>query len=428
MSKRLLSLLLAVLALGLVAAGCGDEEKSTSSSSNSGSSTSTMEDHNMDDSSKSAAGSGEGVDSGAAELRAGLTALLEEHVYLAGIAVTQGVGEGLDSPQFKAAATTLDANTQGLTDAIGGVYGDDAGKQFQELWRKHIGFFVDYTKGLATKDAKMAKKAQADLDGYRKDFGAFIASANPNLPADAVAAELDPHVKSLSAAIRSVVGGKADAFDKLKTAADHMPMTAKVLAGGIAKQYPDKFTGNSDSGASELRAGLTGLLEEHVYLAGIAVKMGVDNGLDSAQFKAAAGTLDTNSNNLADAIGGVYGKDAGAQFLELWRKHIGFFVDYTKAKATNNKKGIAKAKKNLDGYRTDFGAFIASANPNLPADAVAEELKGHVETLFTAIDSVVAGKGDAFDNLKKAADHMPGTAKTLAGGIAKQYPDKFPAS
>ena len=239
MSKRLLSLLVAVLALGLVASGCGNDEKSTSSSSAS-STTSTMEDHDMDTSSK-ASGSGEGVESGAAELRAGLTGLLEEHVYLAGIAVANGVGQGLDSGEFKAAAATLDTNSKGLADAIGSVYGDDAGAQFLELWRKHIGFFVDYTKAKATKNKKAAAKAQKALDGYRTDFGAFIASANPNLPADAVAAELKPHVKSLSDAIDSVVAGKGDAFDKLKAAADHMPMTAKVLAGGIAKQYPDKF-------------------------------------------------------------------------------------------------------------------------------------------------------------------------------------------
>src|SRR5829696_1437250 len=102
MSKRLLSLLVAVLAMGLLAAGCGNDDKDTTSSSSS-SGTTTMEDHNSDDSSKSA-GSGEGVESGAAELRAGLTGLLEEHVYLAGIAVTNGVGNGLDSGEFKAAA------------------------------------------------------------------------------------------------------------------------------------------------------------------------------------------------------------------------------------------------------------------------------------------------------------------------------------
>jgi hypothetical protein len=220
MTKRLLPV---ALAAGLLVAGCGDDKTTPTASSGM---------HHT----SAAAGS-----TGASDLRAALTAQLQEHVYLAGIAVSQGVGQGLDSGEFKAAADTLDDNSMALADSIAGVYGDDAGKQFLALWRKHIGFFVDYTKGKATGDKALVAKARKNLDGYRTDFGAFIASANPNLPADAVAAELKPHIATLTAAIDSAVAGKADVFDKLRTAADHMPMTAKVLSDGIVKQYPDKF-------------------------------------------------------------------------------------------------------------------------------------------------------------------------------------------
>jgi hypothetical protein len=103
------------------------------------------------------------------------------------------------------------------------------------------------------------------------------------------------------------------------------------------------------------------------------------------------------------------------------------FVAYTKGKATKDKKAAAKAQKDLDGYRAEFGAFLESANPELTQDAVAEELKPHVASLSAAIDSVVAGKGDAFEKLREAASHMPQTANVLAGAIAKQMPDKFPA-
>ena len=423
LSKRPLLLLAAVASTGLIAAGCGNNEDQGNKNAISGNTSAQTED--------SSSASGEkltGTETGAAELRATLTAGLEEHVYLAGIAVTQGVGEGLDSKQFKAAAGTLDENSKALADAIGSVYGPDAGEQFLAIWRDHIGMFVEYTKGKATKDAKLAKKAQKDLDGYRAEFGAFLESANPNLTQAAVADELKPHVASLSAAIDSVVAGKADAFSKLREAASHMPQTASVLAGAIVKQMPEKFTGATDAGASELRSVLTAGLEEHVYLSGITVKMGVDNGLDSKQFKAAAGTLDENSKALADAIGSVYGDDAGKQFLALWRDHIGMFVEYTKGRATNDDKLVKKAASDLDGYRTEFGAFLESANPNLTADAVAEELKPHVASLATTVDSVVAGKTDAFSKLREAASHMPQTANVLAGAIAKQMPEKFPAS
>jgi hypothetical protein len=175
--------------------------------------------------------------SGAATLRTGLTSLLQEHVYLAGITT----GTALAGGDYKVPAATLDANSVALSQAIGSVYGDPAGQQFLALWRKHIGFFVDFTTGVAKKDQAAQDKARADLDGYRADFGAFLASANPNLTKQAVADELKPHVESLFSAIEAQGSKDPKAFDKLRAAAAHMPMTAEVLAGAIAKQYPDKF-------------------------------------------------------------------------------------------------------------------------------------------------------------------------------------------
>lgn len=128
---------------------------------------------------------------------------------------------------------------------------------------------------------------------------------------------------------------------------------------------------------------------------------------------------------LADVIGSVYGKAAGDEFLALWRKHIGFFVDYTKAKATNDQAGMDTAKSNLDGYRNDFGAFISYANPNLPKEAVAQELVPHIQTLLAAIDAQAAKDPSQYAKLATAAEHMPMTGKILAAGIAKQYPQKF---
>ena len=111
-----------------------------------------------------------------------------------------------------------------------------------KLWRAHIGFFVNYTLGQATGDKAMARSAEKDLDGYRADFGALIEGATEGgLTQDQVADALAPHVKSTIAAIDSVVAGRTDAFDKLQSAASHMPHIASALAGAIVAQFPDKF-------------------------------------------------------------------------------------------------------------------------------------------------------------------------------------------
>jgi hypothetical protein len=184
------------------------------------------------------------VDSGAAQLRRDLTDLLDGHVYLAGIAVEQAVlTEDPNSPQFKAAATTLDQNSQDLAAAIESIYGPEAGKQFLSQWRQHIDFFVDYTIGGISNDANVQQKAAADLAQYQKDFGAFLEEATGGeLQADAAAQALQMHVNSLLDTIDAVIAGDASAFDMLYGSAhEHMPMTAGALAGAIAGQMPESF-------------------------------------------------------------------------------------------------------------------------------------------------------------------------------------------
>ena len=75
------------------------------------------------------------------------------------------------------------------------------------LWRKHIGFFVDYTTGLAAKDAAKQDKAINDLIGYSEDFGAFVNSASPSLEKDAVAELVRAHAVTLKGVIDAQAAG-----------------------------------------------------------------------------------------------------------------------------------------------------------------------------------------------------------------------------
>src|SRR3546814_475185 len=222
-----------------------------------------------------------GVETGAAELRAGLTSLLQEHVYLAGAAISTAVQAGgdMEAPAVVSAVDTLDANSVALSEAISSVYGEEGGAQFLELWRNHIGFFVEYTLGGATGDTAMQEAAGQKLDDYRADFGAFIESATDGeLTGDVVAENLQMHVDMLIVAVDAVLAGSPDVYAKLQAAAEHMPTTAIALTGAITTQFPDMFDGDPASPASELRSGLTYLLQEHVYLAGLAINQAVADG------------------------------------------------------------------------------------------------------------------------------------------------------
>lgn len=173
-------------------------------------------------------------------LRATLRTLLQEHAFLAANAT--GAALGGRKAEFESAAQALDMNSVDVSKAIGSVYGNGAEQAFLALWRKHIGFVVDYTVGLATKDKAKSDKAVGDLVQYTQDFGAFLASANPNLPKDVVAGLVKDHVLTLKAVIDAQ--GAMDntkAFTALRAAAMHMQMIADPLAEAIAKQFPAKF-------------------------------------------------------------------------------------------------------------------------------------------------------------------------------------------
>ena len=194
------------------------------------------------------------------------------------------------------ATDTLDANSVALSDAIASVYGEDAGAQFLELWRNHIGFFVDYMLGGATGDTAAQDEAKQKLDDYRADFGAFVESATSGtLDAETVADELQMRVDTLLDAVGAVLAGSSNVYAKLKTAADHMPGPRRRWRR-YRRAEPDQFDGDPASTGSELRAGLTHLLQEHA-LAGLAVNQAVADGgdLEAPATANAVGALDENS-------------------------------------------------------------------------------------------------------------------------------------
>jgi hypothetical protein len=400
-----------VATVALAATACGSSDNKAASPSPSHSSTAS-------------AGTGT-TETAAAALRAGLTGLLRQHVDLTAFAVQDLVAKGsLDDARVSGSLGTLQANTDALGEAIGSLYGDAAKAQFLKLWNDHVGFFVTYIKGDLTKDASLKAKANKQLDGYRAGFGAFVESAtNKALPADAVAQELVGHIQTLEAAIDAIVAKSPRAPHLIGMAADHMDGTAKALAGGISTAK--SLAGDAGGDGSGLRAALTGLLTQHVAAAAVVFQTVAETGsLTGKRTTGAVAALTENTNALGDAIGGLYGPAAKTAFLKTWNDHFGFFVTYAKGVVGKDQKMKDLANRQLDGYRAEFGKFVAGATNNaLPADAVAQELVGHIQTLEAAIDAILGGKPNASDLVSMAEQHMPGTAAPLAKGIATAKPD-----
>ena len=396
----------AVLALGLLGAACGSPNSAKGKVE--GSTTSTT--------------IARGPDTTAAQLRSKLSGLFGEHVDLASAATGAALGSRTD--EFNAAAAALDGNSNALADNMTAIFGD-AGKAFDPLWKKHVGFFVAYAEGLATGNGAKSAQAVDDLTQYAKDFGAFINSAVPSLPAEAVAASVATHVQTLKAVVDAQkAGNETEAFKDQREAAAHMNMVGATLTGGIAKTLPDKIGGDPASKAADLVTTLNVTLREHVFLASGAT--GAALGGRNDEFTAAAAALDANSAAMTAAVGSVYGAEAGKAFDPLWKKHIAFLVDYTSAVRDKNQAKADEAMGNLLQYTEDFGAFINTASPKLTKEAVADLVKTHVLTLKAVIDAQAAKDWvKAYGSLRTAAEHMAMMANGLSTTIVAQFPKNF---
>jgi LPXTG-motif cell wall-anchored protein len=198
---------------------------------------------------------------------------------------------------------------------------------------------------------------------------------------------------------------------------------AMLFLFGLSAAVP-AHAAPSRATASDLRTLLDLQLSEHVYLAAAAT--GAALGGRDAEFQAAAAALDANSVDISKSIGSVYGADAEAAFLPLWRSHINFFVDYTQGKAANDQAKQDKAVADLTAYTEDFAAFVSGANPNLPRQTVADLLVEHVLSLKDVVDAQAADDlTKAYTELREAFHHMQMIADPLANAIAQQFPDRF---
>lgn len=230
----------------------------------------------------------------------------------------------------------------------------------------------------------------------------------------------------------------ADNYDnKTKGAGLGAALIALVVGGaggyaiGNSMSDDESKNGSSSSSqattatpASDLRAMLTGLQEEHVSLASAATRAGFDG---SAMFEPAAASLDNNSKDLQKSVASVYGDEAGDKFYEIWKSHIGFFVDYTVAAKAGDQAGMDKAVQNLAGYVDAISTFFSDANPNLPKEAVSQLISEHVTLLKDTVDKYGAGDiaGSYAKQRETRAQIGNEVAATISGAIVKQYPDKF---
>lgn len=403
----------------LIAAGCGDDgESKAASGSGSDSATSETVDHGTTEAASHSPVSSPGVD-----LRVTLDRLLAEHAALALVALNKTIAGEKDAG---ATVTALGANTDDLSAAIGSVYGDDAAEAFRSQWEAHIGMFVEYATGVATKDQAMKAKARKDLSGYQASFAKFLNTAT-GLDSQAATGALGMHVQQLTKSMDQFGAGQYDAsYTSAREAYAHMFGTGDALAAAISKQKPDEFgTGDVSAAAADTRVLIDQQLGEHAFLAAVALTKTMSGAKDAG---VAVKALEGNSNDLAATIGSVYGKDAQQAFDAQWKAHVGMFVDYATGLATDDDDLKQKGADDLDGYSVGFAKFLATATDG-DEDAYRASLDEHVAELTSALDAADEGDAEeAWSLVRDAYAHMYMTGDALTAAIVTQNPDKFGGS
>ena len=176
--------------------------------------------------------------------------------------------------------------------------------------------------------------------------------------------------------------------------------------------------------APQLHAARRALWHGHVVNTR-AYAMAVKKGDAAAAAKAADATV-ANAQDIANAVAGFYGADAGKGMFKLLGGHWGGVKALTDATHAGNQAGIDKAMQDLAANAGEIAKFLHGANPNnWPTDTVNGLLLTHAAHHKAQTAEIMAGDSAAEAKTWKAMQaHMDTIADALSGGIAAQFPNK----
>ena len=192
-----------------------------------------------------------------------------------------------------------------------------------------------------------------------------------------------------------------------------------LQAGAPATTAPAAAT----PAAPKLHAAMRALWQGHVERTR-AYALAVEAGDAAAAGTAAEGVV-ANAKQIADAVAGFYGKEAGVAMLDLLAGHWTGVKALTDAAKSGDTAGGTQAMQALTANGTAIAKFLAGANPNLPEDAVFGLLAAHVAHHRAQVGEIMRGDMAAEAQTWSAMKaHMDTLADALSDGIAKQFADK----
>jgi hypothetical protein len=118
-----------------------------------------------------------GLDAPPERLRTAFTELLGEHLELI-VDAQRATFAG--SPEFRAAAAQVNANTAALAQAMGAIVGPAKAAQFQAAWADHVDGLMGYAAAVAGRDQAGMAAAQRRLDGFAARLARYFSGVVRN--------------------------------------------------------------------------------------------------------------------------------------------------------------------------------------------------------------------------------------------------------
>ena len=176
--------------------------------------------------------------------------------------------------------------------------------------------------------------------------------------------------------------------------------------------------------APQLHAALRSLLHGHI-VATRDYALAVHAGNKANANKAEHAAVD-NAKQIANAVAGFYGKAGGDAFMKLLAGHWGGVKALTNAAHAHDATAEQKAMQDLASNGSDIAKFLAGANPNLPEATVKGLWLEHVNDHKMQVDEMMsnAPAAEQAHTWAHMQEHANTIADALAGGIAKQFPNK----
>ena len=306
---------------------------------------------------------GFGADSPAANLGVHFGLLFAEHTIAFGkLTLAAAAGRAVE---FRADAALLAANGTDVADALTSALGPTSSAQVDAAWTAGDNGRVDYIVAAVTHDQAKADAASSQLDSsvsaLSNPLEAALSHQDDNLPrlAQADVAEFRKVVDD------AVAGTYEIALSDLVTAASSSAGFGQLLASDIARQFPDRYPGDPQTKAAQLRAGAGVRLEIEAYLLTSLTNATVASA--TGEQSAAMVTAGREQTSITGIIADLFGASSGTHLQATWAALTQAVVAYAKS-----------------GDAASHGAALAAAIP--PSDTYGPDLTGPVAALLQVVD------------------------------------------